>query len=66
MTRSIETPAQYEAYRREAFDFLWNEVEPKAAAMERGGGPRPRASSPASPSSTFFACSCRASTAALA
>ena len=36
MTRTIDTPEQYEAYRREAFDFLWNEVEPKAAAMERG------------------------------
>lgn len=36
MTRSIDTPEQYQAYRREAFDFLWNEVEPLAAAMERG------------------------------
>ncbi|MGI9659178.1 MAG: acyl-CoA dehydrogenase family protein [Gaiellaceae bacterium] len=36
MTRAIDTPDQYEAYRREAFDFLWNEVEPQAAAMERG------------------------------
>jgi alkylation response protein AidB-like acyl-CoA dehydrogenase len=36
MTRTIDTPEQYEAYRREAFDFLWYEVEPKAAAMERG------------------------------
>ena len=36
MTRAIDSTEQYEAYRREAFDFLWNEVEPLAAAMERG------------------------------
>ncbi len=32
----IETEAQYETYRRLVFDFLWNEVEPLAADLERG------------------------------
>ena len=25
---TIDTPEQYEAYRRRVVDFLWNEVEP--------------------------------------
>ena len=36
MNETIETPQQYENYRRKVFDFLWNEVEPLAAKMERG------------------------------
>jgi len=29
--------ADYEAYRRDVFDFLWNEVEPRASEIERHG-----------------------------
>ena len=29
--------ADYESYRRGVFDFLWREVEPMAAEIERSG-----------------------------
>ncbi len=37
MTITIETDADYEAYRKRVFDFLWNEVEPRASEIERNG-----------------------------
>jgi alkylation response protein AidB-like acyl-CoA dehydrogenase len=35
MTITIETAADYDAYRKQVFDFLWREVEPLASEMER-------------------------------
>ena len=37
MVREIMSDADYEAYRRKVFDFLWCEVEPLAAEIERSG-----------------------------
>ena len=37
MVQEIMTDADYEAYRRKVFDFLWREIEPLAAEIERSG-----------------------------